>query len=114
MRLKPRPTVQRRSRQCPQVILPITDPLLRVTSSSQRSAMSPAKASTPRAVMVGRAIEGMCKEKVSAKYLSDGLKELKEQGIIEVKCTQIETRATSYRSAHTPPRSVRGCRFRVG
>jgi hypothetical protein len=44
-----------------------------------------AKAFTACAVMVGRAIEGMCKDKVKAKYLGDGLKKLKAQGIIDDK-----------------------------
>jgi len=44
-----------------------------------------AKAFTACAVMVGRAIEGMCKDKVNADYLADGLKKLKAQGIIDEK-----------------------------
>jgi hypothetical protein len=44
-----------------------------------------AKAFTACAVMVGRAIEGMCKDKVKAKYLGEGLKKLKAQGIIDEK-----------------------------
>jgi hypothetical protein len=47
-----------------------------------------AKAYTACAVMVGRAIEGMCKDKVGAKYLGDGLKKLKAQGFIEEKLFQ--------------------------
>jgi len=38
--------------------------------------------------MVGRAIEGMCKDKVGAEYLADGLKKLKSQGIIDDKLFQ--------------------------
>lgn len=44
-----------------------------------------AKAFTACAVMVGRAIEGMCKDKVNAEYLDDGLKKLKAEGIIDDK-----------------------------
>ena len=44
-----------------------------------------AKAFTACAVMVGRAIEGMCKEKVGVESLHAGLKALKEQGIIDEK-----------------------------
>jgi Domain of unknown function (DUF4145) len=47
-----------------------------------------AKAYTACAVMVGRAIEGMCKDKVKAKYLSEGLKKLKAEGIIDDKLYQ--------------------------
>lgn len=43
------------------------------------------KAYTACAVMVGRAIEGMCKDKVKSKYLAEGLKKLKSEGIIDDK-----------------------------
>ena len=35
--------------------------------------------------MLGRAIEGMCKDKVKLKYLGEGLKKLKAEGIIDEK-----------------------------
>lgn len=37
------------------------------------------------AVMCGRAIEGLCKDKVKSKYLADGLKKLKAEKIIDEK-----------------------------
>ncbi len=46
------------------------------------------KAHTACAVMVGRAIEGMCRDKVGAKYLGDGLKKLKAEGVIDDKLFQ--------------------------
>lgn len=44
-----------------------------------------AKAFAACAVMVGRAIEGICKDKVNAENLGEGLKKLKAQGIIDEK-----------------------------
>jgi hypothetical protein len=44
-----------------------------------------AKAFTACAVMCGRAIEGLCKDKVNAEYLSEGLKKLKAAKVIDEK-----------------------------
>jgi hypothetical protein len=37
------------------------------------------------AVMCGRAIEGLCRDKVNAKYLGEGLKKMKDAKIIDEK-----------------------------
>jgi hypothetical protein len=44
-----------------------------------------AKAYMACAVMAGRAVEGMCKDKVKSKYLGEGLTKLKAAGIIDEK-----------------------------
>ena len=77
----------RLSRRWPQVDQQLHRNIPRIVRRSLEEARRchSAKAFTACAVMVGRAIEGMCKDKVKAKYLGDGLKKLKAQGIIDEK-----------------------------
>lgn len=60
-------------------------PLIVRRSLEEARRCNSAKAYTACAVMVGRAIEGMCRDKVGAKYLSDGLKKLKAAAVIDEK-----------------------------
>jgi len=75
------------TRQWPDVDQQLHDNIPHIVKRSLEEAKrcQAASAFTACAVMVGRAIEGMCKDKVNAKSLSEGLKKLKAEGIIDEK-----------------------------
>jgi HEPN domain-containing protein len=68
-----------------------TEPLPHIIPREARKALKDAKkcldcgVNSAAAVMAGRAIEAMCKEKVGAKTLAKGLEKMKDQGLIDEK-----------------------------